>query len=353
MNKTHPLILLLTLAGASSCLFAADGDLSVSGTITSTGLTSAPVFSTPVCRDGTGKLGNCAADHPAKMATVAVNGGNYNSPLAAVSDLGNWCGVPSAANPCLIKVFPGLYDLGNTTLTLQYDYLDMAGSGSNVTTIRGQQSTAIVSVTGNAHIHDIAVENNSGAGYSATMKIDGASPQLAHVVLKSDSGTENISQALKVINGGHPQVNNSHLISLGRAGVVSLSVFDSSLDLYDSKLESLGSSGGNHDAIYLYNSNLTAHRSEFIGQAGISISMDNSGASPYKVTVEHSVVEGSPQAFSSGASSSSIVSVAFADSKLTGVVGPVWTDPMIGDNYYPTCIGNYNGNFQALDYACQ
>jgi len=61
---------------------------------------------------------------PGNIAIVAKTNGDYATPVAALADSAVWCGVPSAANPCLVKIMPGVYDLGNASLIMQ-NYIDM------------------------------------------------------------------------------------------------------------------------------------------------------------------------------------------------------------------------------------
>ena len=63
---------------------------------------------------------------------VALSGGEYTSPLAAMNDIANWCGVPSDSNRCLIKIMGGVYDMTGSTITMQ-DYVEIAGSGQTAT----------------------------------------------------------------------------------------------------------------------------------------------------------------------------------------------------------------------------
>ncbi len=71
-----------------------------------------------------------------KVTVVAQSGGDYTNPAAAMNDVATWCGVPSSTNPCLVKIMPGVYDLGENTLFLK-SYVDVDGSGENNTIIQG------------------------------------------------------------------------------------------------------------------------------------------------------------------------------------------------------------------------
>lgn len=69
----------------------------------------------PVCADSsTGKLGPCSESGTGihRIAWVAQDGtGDYADPVAAMNDVTSWCGIPSATNPCLLKIGPGVYEL--------------------------------------------------------------------------------------------------------------------------------------------------------------------------------------------------------------------------------------------------
>src|SRR5512139_236134 len=71
-----------------------------------------------------------------RVAVVAQTGGDYTSPYDAAINYMDWCPTPYAGNPCLIKVMPGVYDIGATAVYLP-PYIDLEGSGENVTVIKG------------------------------------------------------------------------------------------------------------------------------------------------------------------------------------------------------------------------
>ena len=72
-----------------------------------------------------------------KVAIVDKSGLHYPDPVAAMDDIATWCGVPSETNLCLIRIMPGIYDLGTRRLNMQR-YVDVEGSGENTTKILGQ-----------------------------------------------------------------------------------------------------------------------------------------------------------------------------------------------------------------------
>lgn len=85
------------------------------------------------------------------ITVVALSGGEYTSPVDAVNDASSWCGSPSLTNPCLVKIMPGVYNIGTTPLVLS-DHMVAEGSGEDVTKIVGAPQTA----------NDGVVEMNAG-----------------------------------------------------------------------------------------------------------------------------------------------------------------------------------------------
>jgi hypothetical protein len=74
------------------------------------------------------------------VAVVAPSGGDYTNPATAMGAYNLWCGAPSATNPCLLKIMPGVYDIGTSPVAMQ-PYIDIEGSGQNVTVITGTVSS--------------------------------------------------------------------------------------------------------------------------------------------------------------------------------------------------------------------
>jgi hypothetical protein len=104
-----------------------------------------------------------AMSNYAGVAIVAKSGGDYTDPVAAMADITNWCGAPSSTSPCLMKIMPGVYDIGGNSLVVP-GYVDLEGSGENVTKITGRVDSAsltsgLLMNTGNTEIRFLTVEN--------------------------------------------------------------------------------------------------------------------------------------------------------------------------------------------------
>jgi hypothetical protein len=130
-----------------------------------------------------------------KTAIVAQSGGDYTSPLDAMTDIAGWCGTPSSTNPCMVKIMPGIYDLGNNGLTMQ-SYVDIEGSGENTTIITSTHSSgswdaasATVAGADNAEMRFLSIENQGGSTYSIAIYNSYASPDVTHVIATAYGGS--------------------------------------------------------------------------------------------------------------------------------------------------------------------
>ncbi|WP_456379720.1 hypothetical protein [Thiolapillus sp.] len=136
---------------------------------------------TPLCinvSDGT--LGVCAQISGIRnIAWVAPEGGDYSSPMDAMSNLSSWCGVPGATNRCLIRLAPGIYDLGTQVLEMQ-PFVDIQGSGIGMTTIKGEGSAAgaaLVQGASDSMLSQLKLEYTSVAAQAtaAAYRVNGTS----------------------------------------------------------------------------------------------------------------------------------------------------------------------------------
>ena len=102
-----------------------------------------------------------------KVAIVAQSGGDYIDPMVALTQITQWCGTPSQLNPCLLKIMPGVYDVGAQTVQMP-EYVDLEGSGETCTTITGIGDPAILGSPllqiGGGEARFLAVEGTSASG---------------------------------------------------------------------------------------------------------------------------------------------------------------------------------------------
>jgi len=106
-----------------------------------------------------------AGNGPAKQVVVAKSGGDFTSPIAAVNSITD----ASASNPYLVKVMPGVYDLGTASLVMKpYVYFEGSGDSSVITSAivntNRQCFLGTVIMANNSTLKDIRIENPGGAG---------------------------------------------------------------------------------------------------------------------------------------------------------------------------------------------
>jgi len=120
--------------------------------------------------------GQAAPARYANLVVVAKSGAAFTDPIAAIESITT----ASSTNPYLLEIMPGVYDLGSRTLAMK-EYVDIAGSGENVTVITsGASDSGTVSGGSNAELRQLTVRN-TGTGSSVAIRNIGVSPVLSYV----------------------------------------------------------------------------------------------------------------------------------------------------------------------------
>lgn len=123
------------------------------------------------------------------IVTVAKANGNFADPVAAVNSIKD----ASVSNPYLVVIGPGIYTI---TQTLQMkEYVDITGSGENVTKLIGangtfsSESSVVISGANNSALSSLTLESVGGGTSSIAMYNDHASPTVSNVTAKASGGT--------------------------------------------------------------------------------------------------------------------------------------------------------------------
>ncbi len=109
----------------------------------------------------------------ANVVVVAKSGGDFTDPIAAVNSITT----ASAATPYVVKVMPGVYDLGTASLQMK-EYVDIEGSGPDNTVITSSNTNidadvctvATVVMANNSSIRQIKAVNMPPAASGFTQK---------------------------------------------------------------------------------------------------------------------------------------------------------------------------------------
>jgi len=135
------------------------------------------------------------------VGVVAKAGGDYTDPVSAMNDIASWCGTPAVANPCLLQIMPGIYDIGTNNLQMQ-EYVDIEGSGENVTRIRGSIDgvPGVVSGADNSEIRFITVENTGGGTFAYALSMINAGARVTNVTAIASGANENVGVDCEATN---------------------------------------------------------------------------------------------------------------------------------------------------------
>jgi hypothetical protein len=108
--------------------------------------------------------------------------------------LNNLADIPAdALNPYLIKLAPGIYDIGTSSLQMK-PYVDVEGSGENTTIITGHidsSASGVVRGASNAEIRFLTVRNTGGGSYAIAIYNSSASPKITNAMVSGSGGTYN------------------------------------------------------------------------------------------------------------------------------------------------------------------
>ncbi|MBL0225716.1 MAG: tail fiber domain-containing protein [Geobacteraceae bacterium] len=164
----------------------------------------------------------------AKVAVVAQSGGDYSDPATAMGDVATWCGTPSAANPCLLKIMPGVYTV--TSAVAMQPYIDIEGSGEKVTKITSVLSSDLLQITvatlrgaDNAELRSLTVENTGTGNYTVAILNTSVSPSLLHVTATALGST---SYGVYNVSFSFPTM--THVTARASGGGLSYGVYNSS-----------------------------------------------------------------------------------------------------------------------------
>lgn len=198
-------------AGSSIRTINADGsvvcqtDVNSGGTVTSVGtgagLTGGPITTSgtlSVNFAGTGSASTAARSdhgHYARIVVVSPVGTEIENGSALI-DARLSITDASATNRYLLKIEPGVYDIGSNWLSLS-SYIDIEGSGENVTKVKGNDSYSVVyadrfNVIDETELRLLTIERAGGTStYAIAVNISEATVKLTNVTLSASGGTYN------------------------------------------------------------------------------------------------------------------------------------------------------------------
>jgi hypothetical protein len=235
--------------------------------------------------------------------------------------LNNLAGISADVNnPYLIKLGPGIYDIGTNSLQMK-EYVDMEGSGENTTTITGHidgLDAGVVSGASNAEIRFLTVRNTGGGDWAVAIYNASASPKMTHVTASVSGGTHNYG-----VRNLSSSPTMTHVTASASEGTQNIGVSN-----YSSSLTMTNTTP--------IMTNVTVSASGGIAH-NYGVHSYNSGT----IRINHSVIKGTTNTVYNDLGTMTFI----GDTQLDG--GDVFNDGTL------TCVGTYNGNYVALNPFCE
>ncbi len=152
-----------------------------------------------------------AVKNPDGSPNATGSGQALVAAIAAIPTSGN--DAPSASNPWLVKLGPGIYDLGTAQPPLPA-YVSMEGSGVDVTVIQTSNGVGpLMTIKGNANVSFLTVITTGTAAQESGLWLAGPT-RLSHIGIRVSGGTS-INSALVVNETGTSTLNNVRLEASG------------------------------------------------------------------------------------------------------------------------------------------
>lgn len=196
--------------------------------------------------------------------TPSQNGTALKNALSGITDA-------SETNPYLLKIEPGVYDLGAAPGLVMRPWVDVEGSGEGVTTLTASGGTAWTDATvqgaPNAELRFLTVKNTGGADKAFAIQSTADPFRLTHVSAVA-SGGASYSRAV-VIDSGKTTLSEVNATASGNTS--NLGVFVSGTVTMDRV--TVDSSGGSNIGVALQGNGTNAQirNSRIVVSSGITI----------------------------------------------------------------------------------
>lgn len=299
--------------------------------------------------------------HYANVVVGAKSGGDYLEPMGAIASIDD----ATAEDPYLIKIMPGLYDLGSNTLAMK-EFVDVEGSGENVTVITSSVYSNVspprptVRTANNSEIRLVTIRNTSTGSTGYAIFSEGTSPRLNHVtaiasgaryadtIMNYQASPVMIDVTAKafgsetsvgVENQGSSSLTMTNVTVIAAQGTYNNKGMHHINSVAHVQGGSITGTGGIYETegVYLDGSSLFISGTTISAGSGAS-NWGIKGGSSSSVVIDRSTVDIEMPGYS-------ILNVTDLKIGASKLVGPV--------NSSAVCAGSYNGNYQPLDGSCQ
>jgi hypothetical protein len=165
--------------------------------------------------------------HYAQVITVAKGGGDFTDPISAMNSISD----ASATKPYLIRIMPGVYELGSEAYLRLKSFVDIEGSGEGVTKITGGGFNVLYSIVyadgaSNVEIRNLTIATVGTASETAGFNNSGGRVKLSHVTITS-AGVGNTSFAI-FEPGVELTLSHATLVASGSRATLGITGYDMS-----------------------------------------------------------------------------------------------------------------------------
>lgn len=295
--------------------------------------------------------------HPDEDPVVA--GENLIRAVDAISN-------PSAANPYLVKIEPGIYDLATGSLLMR-SYVDIEGSGEGLTTITSAVATGLGTVVGtdNAELRFLTVKNTGAPGQQiVALFSERSSPSYTHVRVVASGGAEN--QAIHISNGA-PIIDHVVASASGGGTAIGVANLNGVLTVSNSTFGAADAAGANTGLLSSFGGTIRATNSTLTGSGGevaSGLKTNNGVHTISNMTLSASGATTSYGIFNGWRSATPIVNV--HQSRISGGTNSIYsiggtiqvgasqlTGPAGTANIgFVRCAASYDATFNPLSPAC-
>ena len=299
------------------------------------------------------------------VAIVATSGGDYTDPSTAMTNYSAWCPAPSATNPCLLKIMPGVYTVGSSVV--MQAYIDIEGSGERTTRITSALSssalppdTATLQGASNAELRFLTVENTGTGTENVAILNTSQSPSMLHVTASASGGTNNNIGVFN--NTSSPAMTNVTATASG--GTSSYGVYnDFTSSPAMTNVTATGSWGTYNYGVYNFTSSPTMTNVTATGSGGtFNYGVENYTSSP---TMTNVTATGSGGTYNYGVLNNTSGTVTINNSVIKGATNSIYNDSgvttRVGNTKLDgatsnagtlTCAGVYNATYAFYPSTC-
>lgn len=207
----------------------------------------------------------------ANVIVVAKSGGDFTDPLTAMQSITD----ASATSPYLIKLMPGIYNLGTNTLGMA-PYVDIEGSGENITVIRGianiNAGWGVVRLIRNSELRNLTVDTSESSWQTSGIAISAneGNNVLSHVTITASAALSNYGFYAYGGDGNPTRLNDVTVLVSGAAGAYGVyAQNNNNVIMNNCRIEVSGPDNGNNMVIAAtsqYGAKLTINNSSITAQ---------------------------------------------------------------------------------------